>query len=153
MTNRGKLSSSEYVAKSTVLWTTLIISAVLSLSIFVFGGMYVFIHVSIQLYQEFSIRTNIIGFVLECAAFSVICFLVIGVLMTVYLLIQEFLSHALIDTYCRKYGVCFHEKNIDEKRCKYLQEEHQENKMKTTHFQKQENENHALEENQQVVTS
>ena len=153
MANRGKLSSSEYVAKSTVLWTTLIISTVLSLTVFVFGGMYVFIHVSIQLYQILPIRTDIIGFVLECVVFSIICFFVIGVLMTVYLLIQEFLSHALIDTYCRKYGVCFHEKKVDEKRCKYLQEEHQERKMRTEHFQKQEKEKTALKENQQVVTS
>lgn len=153
MANREKLPSSKYVTKATVLWTELILSTIISLAVFFFGGLYAFMHVSIQLYQEFSIRTNIIDFVLTCVAFSVICFLVIGVLMTVYLLIQEFLSHRLIDKYCKKYGVCFHEKNIDEKRCKYLQEEHQENKMKTTHFQKQEDEQYALRKNQQVVTS
>ena len=54
---------------------------------------------------------------------SVIIIVVFVGLASLDIFVQEFIFDKIVDRYCRKKGVCFHEKRFDQHRCKYLQEE------------------------------
>lgn len=95
MTNRGNLSSSEYVVNSIILWTTNVLSTILLLAVIFFGGSYLFLHLLDMMLQKIDPITPLIDLFLINPLIAIIALLVIGGLFLLYSFCKESLLRML----------------------------------------------------------
>lgn len=123
MANREKLPFPKYAMNSAVLWITVMLTTIFLFSFIFLGGMYVFLELLEATIQKIDTPIHIIYQLLLGLPIAAIILVVVGGLAFLDIFVAEFIFDKIVDRYCRKKGVCFHEKRFDQHRCKYLQEE------------------------------
>ena len=123
MANREKLPFPKYAINSAVLWITVMLTTIFLFSFIFLGGMYLFLELLEATLQKIDTPIHIIYQLLLGLPIAAIILVVVGGLAFLDIFVQEFIFDKIVDRYCRKKGVCFHEKRFDQHRCKYLQEE------------------------------
>lgn len=123
MANREKLPFPKYAMNSAVLWITVMLTTIFLFSFIFLGGIYLFLDLLGATLQTIDPPDYLISQLLIGLMISVIIIVFFVGLTFLDIFVSEFIFDKIVDRYCRKKGVCFHEKRFDQHRCKYLQEE------------------------------